>query len=161
MTSIHDREHFLQETRSDRGAPRRPRLSCESSKNQISDDRHKKINIRLSPPVIFSAAFHVSEYLRLPNSKVLGAQFSIYCQTSSCPSQPGSFACLIQKIFRGQDTVIAVSIRRTLQCNRIFSSAPKFIVLLMRVFHNAASRQQIPCHERFTPCYETRYLLTF
>ena len=155
--SIHDREHLLKETikerRSDRGTSLSLRLLCESSKNQVSDDRQKKINIRLSPTVIFSAAFHVSEYLRLRNSQVLDAQLSMYCQTSSCPSQPLFVRLPNPKKSRQNPAVrLAVSIRRTLQCNRIFSSALKFIVLLMLVFHNAAPQQQIPCHERFTLC---------
>ena len=73
--SIHDREHFLKETGFDRGTPRRLRVSCEPSKDHICDDRYKKVNIRLSPPVIFSAAIHVAEYLRLRNFQVLDAQF--------------------------------------------------------------------------------------
>src|ERR1700751_328777 len=75
---------------------------------------------------------------------------------------PCLFACLNQKMSRQNPAVgpPAVSIRGTLQCNRILPSAPKFIVLFKSVFDGAAARQQISCHERFTPCYETRYPLT-
>jgi len=39
--------------------------------------------------------------------------------------------------------------RHRLQCNRIFSIAPKFIVLPGAYLHNAASPEQIPCQSRF------------
>jgi hypothetical protein len=54
----------------------------------VSDDRDKKVNKRLSPPVIFSAAIHVAEYLRLRNFQVLDAQFSWIAGLRPAPSQP-------------------------------------------------------------------------